>query len=241
MATEQCYYALVASKRFEERKTALFDMKDVKANSNDEMIVSERDKDVNIPDIKNPGKSFADIEGHEKREIIEALAAREIINGKHAFNFAPEKTMTRADFACIMVRALGLPMKMSDKFCDVSSDSWYYQYVNTACVYKIISGVSANRFNPDGVITFEQACAMIERSANLCGIKNNYDAVSQRNILSEFTDYICVAEWAKASVAFCFGNNIADGSVVKINPGKAVVRWQIADMLYNLLEEAELL
>ncbi len=241
MATEQCFYALVAAKRFEENKTALFDMSDVKKGNNDTTGLSGKSADVKIPEIKHNGKTFADIAGHENQTAIEALAARDIINGASENAFTPNGNMTRAEFAAITVRALGLPIKNTFKFEDVSSSDWYASYVNTAYSYGIINGVSETKFNPNGRVTTEQACAIIERAAKLCGMVNNLGAVAVRNVLAEFTDYVTVAEWAKKSVAFCFENGISDGSVIEIKPRDAVKRCCIAQMLYNMLKGAQLI
>lgn len=238
MATEQCFYALVSAKRFEENKTSLFDMSDVSKSDSDVTALSRKNADVRVPEVKYSGKTFSDITGHKNQTEIEALAARGIINGVSENSFTPNGDMTRAEFATITVRALGLPMKNVFKFSDVNSSEWFAAYVNTAYSYGIINGVSETEFDPNGRITTEQACVMIERAAKLCGMENNLDEVAVRNILSEFTDYMSVSDWAKSSVAFCIENRISDGSVIEIKPRDAAKRYCIAQMLYNMLREA---
>lgn len=68
------------------------------------------------------GKTFDDITGanaHENQPAIEALAARGIIDGMGDGLFHPEASMTRAQFAAIVVRALGLTPAASEAFTDV--------------------------------------------------------------------------------------------------------------------------
>ena len=155
--------------------------------------------------------------------------------------FAPDNTMTRAEFATITVRALGLPQKSVSVFNDIKPTDWYYEYINTAYSYGIVNGVTETEFNPNGTITTEQACTMVCRAAKLCGIENKLDDIASRNILAEFTDYITVSEWAKSSVAFCYEYGISDRSEMEISPSEAVKRCRIADMLYNLLKGAMLI
>lgn len=229
MATEQCYYALTAVKRAEEKKTPLFDMSDVKNKA-----------DIRVPSITNAGKSFADIKGHKNQYAIEKLTERGIINGIDENSFAPERTMTRAEFAVITVKALGLSPEETAVFEDVEEGSWYAGYVDTAYEYGIVSGMSDSEFNPMGTITTEQAFVMITGAASLCGLENALDETAAKGILSEFSDGGSVSEWAVESVAFCFESGIADNDTDKITPTEPIKRCEIAYMLFNLLKGAEL-
>ena len=211
-------------------------MSDVKKTNNLHSGLSDRNADVKKSEIKFSHKTFSDIQGHKNQTAIEELAKRGIINGMSDDLFAPDNTMTRAEFTAITVRALGLPVKDISVFSDIKDTDWYYEYVNAAYSYGIVNGVSQTEFNPDGTITLEQASAMICRAAELCGMENNLDDVAVRNILAEFTDYTTVSDWAVSNVAFCFNNSILDRSENEIKPQIAVKRSQIADMLYNLLK-----
>ncbi len=53
-------------------------------------------------------KSFADAEGHWAKEEINTLASKLILSGLDQKTFGPEGKITRAQFAAILVRALGL-------------------------------------------------------------------------------------------------------------------------------------
>lgn len=240
MATEQCFYALVAAKRLEEKKTSLFDMSDVERVSGVAVGLAGKNSDVNVPKI-NADKTFGDIAGHKNQASIEELAKRGIINGMNETVFAPDESMTRAEFATIIVRALGLPVRNTDVFQDIKPTDWYAGYIDTAYSYGIVNGISKTKFDPDGTITIEQASVMVCRAAQLCGMENRLDAVSARNVLAEFTDYMTVSDWAKPSVAFCFEQGISDRSECEIKPLEAIKRCRVADMLYHLLKGAMLI
>jgi hypothetical protein len=75
--------------------------------------------------------------------------------------------MTRAEFASIIVRGLGLPGKTSDVFADVPAKSWYAEAVGSAYSYGIVAGTTPTTFNPNGSITREEAAAMVARAAKL--------------------------------------------------------------------------
>jgi hypothetical protein len=55
--------------------------------------------------------------------------------------------MTRAEFAAIIARGLGLTQKENAVFRDVNTNDWFCSYVATAYAYGIIKGVSENEFN----------------------------------------------------------------------------------------------
>ena len=244
MATEQCFYALVAADRSENGKSSLYRMNDVVKNTakpNTNINKSKADDSVNVPGVTAPGTTFSDIKNHANKAAIEELASRGIINGMSKDTFAPNKTMTRAEFAAIVTRALGLTAKDTKVFSDVPSSKWYAGYIGTANSSGIVNGVGNGKFNPEGTITRQEAAAMVARAAKLCGLDTTMDAVATRNMLAQFGDYRSAASWATESLAFCYSAGILDQSDLNIQPTKAILRCEIAQMLYNMLVVAELI
>ena len=244
MSAEQGFYALVAIDRAENGKNSLYRMGDVVKNNskpNTNINKSKADPSVNVPDVTAPGTTFSDVKNHANQTAIEQLASRGIINGMGKGTFAPNKTMTRAEFAAIVTRALGLPAKDTKAFTDVPSSKWYAGYIGTANSSGIVNGVGSGKFNPDGTITRQEAAAMVARAAKLCGLDTAMDAASIKDMLAQFGDYRGVASWAKEPLAFCYSAGILDQSDLNIEPTKAILRCEIAQMLYNMLTAAELI
>lgn len=247
MATEQGFYGLVAIQRASEKKNSLYRMSDALTIDTDtESASGERlagkNADVKAVSIQNPGITFTDISAHKNQPAIEALAARGILNGRSDGTFRPDADMTRAEFTAVVVRALGLPLKTTTQFSDVSSTSWFAPYVGTANAYGIVGGYSATIFRPSGKITRQQAAAMVTRAAKLCGMDTTgYNTAAARNVLAQFTDYVDCAQWAYPSLAFCYDKGILDSSDLTIQPEKAILRCEVAQMIYNLLSCANLL
>lgn len=233
MTTEQCLYALAAAKRHIDGQTALFTVFDTDG-------LPEKHPDVRRMPIGD-GKTFSDIVGNDKAGAIEVLARRGVINGMTDTDFCPDGTMTRAQFATIVVRALGLPIDRSKIFEDVRTDDWFFSYVATAYRYGIVNGVSETSFLPNGTITFEQAAVMITRAAKLCGLSADAESFETLTEINSLTNADPVSEWAKSSVAFCCRNRIIAVNNGPIKPGEAVTRADIAWMLYRLLGKARLL
>lgn len=244
MSAEQGFYALVAIDRAENSKNSLYRMGDVTKNTAKPSTTVKKgsaDASVSVPAVSAPGTTFSDVKNHANQTAIEALASRGIINGMGQGTFMPNKTMTRAEFAAIVTRALGLAAKDTKVFSDVPSSKWYAGYIGTANSSGIVNGVGNGKFNPEGTITRQEAAAMVARAAKLCGLDTAMDAAATRDILAQFGDYRSVASWAKEPMAFCYSANILDQSELNIEPTKAILRCEIAQMLYNMLTAAELI
>ncbi len=203
--------------------------------------LSEKNEDIRILPILFEEKTFEDIQSSKSQKAIEELAARGIINGKNEKSYCPDETMTRAEFAAIVVRALGVPEKNNGAFVDVKENDWFKTYVNTAFSYGIVNGVSEKEFNPHGEITREEAATMILRAAKLCGMKEDTSEAGIRNTLAEFSDYVEASDWAMTALAFCYNEEILDKSVIEIEPKTEVTRAEIAQILYNMLGRAKLI
>ena len=246
MAAEQGFYGIVAAMRAMQGKNSLYRMSDcsIRVSKNtgvDTIGLPGKHADVQKVAITSPGKTFSDISAHKNQPAIEALIARGIINGMGNDSYAPDETMTRAQFATIVVKALGLTPKASDVFTDVTADKWYAPYIGTAYAYGIVNGKSATTFDPEGTITRQEAAAMVARAAKLCGMDTSLETYEILNALAQFGDYVTVDDWAKESMAFCYSEDILDQNDLDIEPKRAILRCEIAQMLYNMLGSTKLL
>ena len=235
MATEQALYSLVAYERVKNGKSVLFDMDDVGITVKNRKPSMHRDIVKN--QLVNPDITFIDIGNHKNKDAIEKLASYGIITGRGDGTFDPDATMSRSEFAAIVVRALGLTPKYSDAFIDVENGKWYSGYIGTAYNYGIVNGKGEGKFDPFGTITRQEAAAMVARAAALCGMDTNADA----NILAQFGDYVFIHDWAKNSMAFCYEENILDQSDMNTEPTRNILRCEIAQMLCNMLSKVDLI
>lgn len=251
MATEQGLYALAAAQRAAEGKPSLYRMTDhltlsgvTSAGPAKGAGLEGKDAAVSARPITAPGKTFPDVSGevpHDALPAIEALAARGIIDGKSGGNFDPDGSMTRSEFAKIVVAALGLTPKANDAFPDVPAKDWYAPYVGTANACGIVNGGSDGNFNPLGTISRQEAAVMTANAAKLCGMDTAVDAAAARDLLAQFPDYVTSASWARTSLAFCYREDILSQDDADIRPTEPVTRAEVAQMLFNLLGSANLL
>jgi hypothetical protein len=255
MSSEQAFYGLIAAQRARDGKNSLYDMTDAVQRENFAPIdpdpdagyaegLPDRNENVSAAPVTVPGKTFEDTLGHANAAAIEALASREIINGKSDDRFDPDATVTRAEFAAVVTRGLGLqPVGPGGgyPFGDVQSGKWYFNYVYTAYYYEIVSGVGGGAFNPEGRITREQAAVMTVRAAKLAGLDTDLANVEILDTLAPFGDYRTVSDYAREQLAFCYMNGIMDDTEFDIEPKEEVTRAEIAEMLYRMLDRARLI
>jgi hypothetical protein len=249
MSAEQGFYALIACLRFEKGMNSLYRMTD--AITIGDAVMEEalepgtglagKNPDVQVRPITKPGITFGDIAGSPNKAAINALAAREIINGMGDDSFAPEATMTRAQYATIIVKALGLTPKANGKFTDVAADKWYAPYIGTANAYGIVNGVSDTEFNPEGTITRQEAALMTVRAARLCGLDTEISEAEQGDVLCDYMDYRSIASWAKEAMAFCYKYELLDTAAMDAEPKREILRCEVAEMLYQMLALANLI
>ena len=249
MSAEQGFYALVSCMRFEKGMNSLYRMTD--AITIGDAVMEEvrepgtglagKDPDVQVRPVSKPGITFGDIAGSPNKAAINALAAREIINGMGDDSFAPEATMTRAQYATIIVKALGLTPKANGKFTDVAADKWYAPYIGTANAYGIVNGVSDTEFNPEGTITRQEAALMTVRAAKLCGLETEVSEAEQGDVLCDYIDNRSIASWAKEAMAFCYKHELLDTAAMDAEPKRDILRCEVAEMLYRMLLLANLI
>ena len=81
--------------------------------------------------------------------------------------FGPGNPMTRAEMATVLVRLAekqgATQSNETNAFSDVEQDAWYFDYVNLAFRYGLISGYEDGTFRPTQEVTRAEAVAMINR------------------------------------------------------------------------------
>jgi len=112
--------------------------------------------------------SFPDVTDSKTAAAATRLAALKVVTGYPDGKFGVGDTVTRAQFAAIAVRALGLDSaatyaKGATKFSDVAADYWASGYVNIATQQGIIAGYPDGKFGPEDKVTYAQALTIIVR------------------------------------------------------------------------------
>ncbi len=200
-----------------------------------------------VVEIKRPGNSvytivehdfrFADMTGHWAAKDVELLANKLIVEGTGNGRFEGDRTITRAEFAALLVRALGLsPVAAGSAFKDVEAGAWYARDVATAVASGLINGYDDGTFRPDRVITREELAAMSMRALAVTGTGKN--AVEDLSVLKPYTDSAQII-WAKEEIASAIGLGLMNGTTdTTLSPQGTATRAESAAMLKRLLAKA---
>lgn len=117
------------------------------------------------------GAAFSDIQTPELAQTAAVLKSLKIMEGDSGGGFAPNRSLTRAEFAKLIVTAFGVTDVTAYKnytvFPDVPSTHWAAGYINAAVKHAdikekhIIHGYADGTFKPDRTINYGEACTML--------------------------------------------------------------------------------
>lgn len=184
-------------------------------------------------------KGFIDTTDHWARDDIALLAKQGIVEGVDAQHFEPERPVTRAEFAVLLVRGLGLSETAEPAdFEDVRADAWYAGAVNAAADAGLILGYQ-NRFRPDDRITREEMTVMLVRAYHLAtniDISWNTGQVEPQLTREPLVDANRISPWARPAVLGAYVQGLVfgrpDGT---FDPRARATRAEAAVMLGRLL------
>lgn len=167
--------------------------------------------------------SLKDIKNTKYEDSVDTLITLGVVSGYPEDNtYRPEKAVTRAEMAKLMVVALGQESKVTaagnktTKFKDMKGH-WAYAYVNLASELGIINGYPNGNFGPNNTVSYAEATAMIIRALE-------YEDVVSKSTESWPNNYINQAK--KLSLY---------SSVGTVNSNDGAKRGNVAIMLWNML------
>lgn len=180
-------------------------------------------------------ESYADADGQWYEDTVNEMGSRKIVNGKSDDAFAGSDNITRAEFAAILVRALGYSDVGTSDFSDVSDTDWYAGAVGKAYELGLVTGRTDGTFDPNAAITREEAMAMIMRAAAISELDSTFSTD-----LSAFTDTTSISDWALESVQFNVSNGLIVGSDGLLRPSDTITRAETATVVLRLLRNSDL-
>jgi hypothetical protein len=168
--------------------------------------------------------------GHRNYVHINALVGLGIINGYSDNTFRPNNTLTRAQAAIMIVRAIGLSTEgVSSNFTDVPPTHAAYKFISAAYQAGIINGYSDGTFRPNAFVTRAQIAIMVQRAFN----------VQASEIVVSFTDVpegYAPKKFIETLASQKIVNGYSDGTFKPLNN---VTRAQFSTMIYNAIQYAK--
>lgn len=144
-------------------------------------------------------KSFGDLDSVSwAKKAVSVLASKGVLKGINENEYAPKTNITRADFLCYLIRALGISAETDENFVDISTDAYYYKEIAVAKKLGITGGTGSNKFAPETSITRQDMMVLTVKALKAAG-KLNY--AGKPSELKKFTDRSLISSYAADSVA----------------------------------------
>lgn len=182
--------------------------------------------------LKESTVTFKDIEHLVYKEEIEFLANRHVIQGNTSETFEENISITRAQFAAIVSRALGLQATGENPFDDIKG-KWYEIEIQALYQTGITKGSTASTFDPEKAITRQQAAAFMARILEYLNADvkpgGEINFMDANKISSEYLPYI------KLLNSLDIMTGMQDGS---FDPTSSITRGQTAKILKRTLNIA---
>ncbi|WP_347708118.1 S-layer homology domain-containing protein [Flavonifractor plautii] len=124
---------------------------------------------------------------------VETLASLGMVEGVGGGKFAPERTITRAEFTVMAMHFARLPEGGENPFSDVTSSDWFYDQVVGAVQYGWITGYTDGTFRPEATITRAEVTAITNRLLDWAADEDYVD--DHAGELRQFPD-VSASYWA---------------------------------------------
>lgn len=161
--------------------------------------------------------------------MIEKLTEKGIVCGTGNGKFLPDNNIKREEFVKMLVLGFSLETENNIAFSDVSTGTWYEEYVRRAFAAGIVNGYEDGSFGIGTDISREDLAVMIYRC-----IKGKYEATGEAKA---FTDADEISDYAREAFSQLSALGIISGTGDgAADPKGKATRAMAAKMLYLAME-----
>lgn len=175
---------------------------------------------------------------------INDLTEKGVIIGYPDGTFQPDNNVTRAEFAAMVIRALGqehTKVVQPVQFTDINEEHWAYSDIQKALYFDLIScDVAGELFRPDDPVSRGESVTV---AVNALTTETISRAKAQEVLSAKYTDTYLVPEWfiipaGKAEIL----NMIvfAPSAIKSLDANRPATRAEVAAILFNMMEQAKL-
>lgn len=180
--------------------------------------------------------TFEDISGHWAEKYIESAVSQNFFSGKSENLFAPEDTISRAEFVVVMVQLVGAEPGVSP-----ADGPWFQGFYETAKNWFLIPD-SFTLENLDQPVTREEiACTLIKTVGEYMfeeETENSQNIPDFDSISDEYTSYVTQAYKAGLLAGMDAEGNFAPTATAKRGQAATVVVG-VADKYFSTVEATE--
>lgn len=191
--------------------------------------------------IPNPVYAQTTTEIRKSFDPIKKVVGANLMNKYPDGKFHPERFMSRAELASIMVKTFLLDkQKVTTEnnlnVTDVSSSHWAFEDIQTVLKTGVMRGYRGNLFFPHQKVTRAEGLAIFAQAYGVF----QFPEATVNEILAKFPDQKSIPNWARKAVATTvtggFVNEKTDGS---LSPLKPMTRGDMAYVLSRYLQRQQ--
>lgn len=194
--------------------------------------------------LPSSAKVFPDVaDNHWAAAQIKELSEAGVIVGYPDGTFKPDANVTRAEFACMAIRALkqeNIKIIQPVDFTDIDIDYWAYDMIQRALYFDLIScPQSGKTFRPDDSVSHAEALTM---SVNALTTET-ISAQKASEVLKVYTDLNQIPDWLliTAGKAEILSMNVIIPNIPRVmNATKSATRAELTVLLSNMMAQAKL-
>lgn len=205
----------------------------------DQQALIVGNKDFSVYGVIENHVSFHDLDEVKQwaGRQVSVISSKGIVEGRAEGEFNPRDFVTRAEFAKMIVKVLGLEdSTATESFSDVSDQDWFQPYVAAAVKYGVVNGRSEDKFEPNAYITRAEMAAMASRA--LMEARGYQMTPDMEKAAELFIDAGEVHSTLMPGVSLAAYEGIIIGEEnQRFNPNNNSTRAQAAVMIYRLLNK----
>lgn len=201
-------------------------------------------QEVNIPKLSIENNIENLVENTDKSDLdyIQKVVESKLMDNLPDGKFYPEKLISRAELAAILVKAFYLDKRQAAKqektinVPDVPKYHWAYQDIQTVLKTDIMTGYRGNMFFPNQRVTRAEGLAIFAQAYGVFQFPN----ATVNQILSKYPDQNSIPTWARKAIATViaegFINTDPNGN---LNPLSPMTRGDMAYLLSRYLQRQQ--
>ncbi|BAZ15298.1 hypothetical protein NIES4071_71700 [Calothrix sp. NIES-4071] len=189
---------------------------------------------IPVPPPSRGSSELTDISGHWAEAFIRELNKLGIVTGFRDQTYKPDATMTRAQYAALLVKAFNPTAKrQAAKFRDVQESFWAHSVIQQAYQGQFLSGYPNNTFRPNENI---QRVQIIVSLVNGLGL-----TTGTAKSLKSYDDQGKIPNYAADEVAIASDKRIIVNypNIKQLNPTREATRAEVAAFVYQTLVDAK--
>jgi hypothetical protein len=177
-----------------------------------------------------------------KSDAIENVLQKQLMRNFPDGEFYPERLISRAELAEILVKAFYLDKRQAAKqektifVPDVPNSYWAYQDIQTVLKTDIMKGYRGNMFFPNQKVTRAEGLAIFAQAYGVF----QFSEPTVNEILTPYPDAAAIPTWARKAIATIISEGFINTDTQgNLNPLSPMTRGDLAYLLSKYLQRQQ--